>query len=199
MFLCTLGWNRDPYLKNFVHPLQLISFICRPHVYWNYNWSSVEKILPGINRNPSFSFCHSSLVINAKTFNGFRKLMKALYVMQQDVESRWVLNNYNFVLAEIQRFLYSLKTSLFIWSRQCVLISLRKGMNLNKQEKKLLEGRKSLIAYGNSAVLFLQSIFLLPLLCLSSFPRHAAGLLYLLQHTFRLTKAYTCKTGRLSY
>lgn len=127
----------------------------------NYNWSSIAKSSSGININPSFRFCHYSLGINAKTFNGFRQWMKALYVMQQDVESRWVLNNYNFMLAEIQRFLYSLKTSLFIWIRQCVLISLRKGMNLNKQGKKMLQGRKSLIAYGNSAVLFLQSIFLL--------------------------------------
>jgi hypothetical protein len=32
--------------------------------------------------------------------------MKALYVMQQDMESRWVLNNYDFMLAEIQLFIF---------------------------------------------------------------------------------------------
>ena len=35
--------------------------------------------------------------------------MNALYVMQQDVEGWWVLNNYNFMLAEIQRFFIFVK------------------------------------------------------------------------------------------
>jgi hypothetical protein len=44
-------------------------------------------------------------------------------------------------------------------------------MALSKEEQKLLEGRKRLIAYGNCAALFFQSIFLPSVLCLSSLPR----------------------------